>query len=150
MTSHNQGNAMHRTQQKMAAMIARAKGFTLTEVLITMAIIGILGAIALPSYTTFIIRGNRAAAQAAMMDLVTREEQFLMANRRYANKDTLLNNGYVLQQEVAALYNYEVTVGAGAVPTYTITFTAKNPGMQKNEPEMSLNSSGVKLPASLW
>lgn len=147
MTSLIQGNTM---QPKIAAIVARAKGFTLIEVIITMAIIVILGAIALPTYTRFMVKGNRAAAQAAMLDLVTREEQFLMANRRYANKDELIANGYALQREVGALYNYAVDVGTGTVPTYTITFTAKDTGMQKNEPAMSLNSSGVKLPAGAW
>ncbi len=56
---------------------AKQFGFTFVELMITVAIIGILVAIALPSYRQYILRGNRAAAQAEMMDIANREQQFL-------------------------------------------------------------------------
>ena len=120
-------------------------GFTLIELMVTVAIIGILAAIALPSYRQYVLRGNRAAAQAQMMDIANREEQYLLANRVYADKATL---GYSLPSGVSANYDYDVAPGAGTVPSYTITFTAK--GSQLSDGYLTLTGAGVKSPANKW
>src|SRR5215207_7603886 len=84
-------------------MIARVKqlaarrpslGFTLIELMITIAIVAILASIAIPSYRQYIIRGKRSAAKAVMMDIAIREQQFLLANRVYADTRTLVGSGY--------------------------------------------------------
>ncbi|OGV77484.1 MAG: prepilin-type N-terminal cleavage/methylation domain-containing protein [Methylotenera sp. RIFCSPLOWO2_02_FULL_45_14] len=117
--------------------------------MITVAIIGILAAIALPSYQQYVIRGNRAAAQAQMLDIANREQQFLMADRAYADTATLAASGYALPTEVSAKYGYAVTVdNAATPPTYTITFTPS--GSQSSDGDLTLNSAGVKTPADKW
>ena len=123
-------------------------GFTLIELMITVAIIGVLAAIAYPSYASYIIKGNRAAAKAQMLDIANRQQQFMLANRAYATRAMLTTSGYALPTEVSTKYSYSITLGTGAVPDYLITFTAI--GSQASDGDLTLNSEGVKTPTSKW
>ncbi len=116
--------------------------------MVTVAIIGIIAAIAYPSYQQYIIRGKRSAAQSQMLEIANREQQFLLANRVYADKTTLESNGFALPAEVSAVYTYTITVGAGTVPIYTITLTPT--GAQASDGNLTLNSEGVKSPTNKW
>jgi len=126
----------------------RQLGFTLIELMITVAIVGILAAVAYPSYTTHIIKSNRMAAQAQILDIANRQQQFLLANRAFATAAELATSGYRLPTEVSARYSYAITVGTATVPDYTITFTAT--GQQVSDGNLTLTSAGVKSPASKW
>lgn len=125
-------------------------GFTLIELMITVAVIGILAAVALPSYTQYVVRANRSAAQAQMMDIANRQQQFLLADRVYASQTTLENSGYALPSAVSAKYGYAVTVGTDTVPSFIITFTPTLTGSQAADGALTLSSEGVKTPAEKW
>lgn len=125
-------------------------GFTLIEVMITVVIVAILAAIAVPSYSLYVMRAKRSAAQSQMMDIANRQQQFLMANRSFADKDTLVASGYTLPADVAANYGYtiDVTASATGVPGYVLTFTPT--GGQSADGALTLDNHGVKTPADKW
>lgn len=127
------------------------RGFTLTELLITVAILSVLISIAVPNYRQFVIRGKRSAAQSVMMDIANREQQYLLANRRYANKATLEANGFSLPAEVTENYTWDIALGTGPRPSFVITFTGIGTQAADNSPApLTLSSSGEKAPAEKW
>lgn len=124
-----------------------ARGFTLIELVITVAIVAILAAIAWPSYESHVLRTNRSAAKAQMLDIAAREQQFMLVNRSYADKDTLQNNGYALPSDVSTHYIYSITLVASPA-AYTITFTPQ--GRQASDGTLTLSSDGTRSPADKW
>lgn len=128
----------------------RQRGFTLIELMITVAIVAILVSIAYPSYTQYVIRGHRAAAQTEMMDIANRQQQFFLANRQYATSLGALS--YTIPPEVLARYSLNpANMGvnnAATPPSFTITFVPS--GTQASDGNLTLNSEGVKTPAAKW
>jgi len=121
-------------------------GFTLIELMITVVVIGILSAIAYPSYQQYLIRSKRAAVQAQMMDMANREQQFFLANKSYASDTTL--GGFALPAQISSVYACSAVAGTGTVPSFLITCTPS--GTQASDGVLTLNSEGVKTPASKW
>lgn len=65
-------------------MKTKIHGFTLIEVMIVVAIVGILAAIAIPSYTESVRRGARADARASILTVMQQQERFFTQNNTYA------------------------------------------------------------------
>jgi type IV pilus assembly protein PilE len=126
----------------------KTAGFTLIELMIVVAVVGILAAVAYPAYTDQIRKGARRAAQAQMLELASRQQQFLLSSRSYVPYETITASGYALPTELSVKYTPSIVVGTGTVPAYTITFTAQ--GVQLRDGDLTLNSEGVKGPASKW
>lgn len=59
------------------------RGFTLIEVMIVVAIVGILSAIAIPSYTQYVLRGKLSEAHSNLLGLRTQAEQYFQDNRTF-------------------------------------------------------------------
>jgi type IV pilus assembly protein PilE len=126
----------------------RTRGFTLVEILVVMVIVAILAAIAVPSYRQYVVRSNRSAAQSQMMDIANREQQFLLADRAYADKASLVASGYVLSPEVSKFYTWDVETPAGGMPSFQITLTPT--GAQTSDGALTLDSQGNKAPIDKW
>lgn len=82
-------------------MSLKLSGFTLIELMITVAILAIIAAVAIPSYNSYVDRGKRAEARTALLDIAARQERYYSNNRKYAANLNDLNmsgtkseNGY--------------------------------------------------------
>lgn len=128
--------------------VRRRKGFSLTELMITVAVVAIIGAIAYPSYQDHLRKGRRASAQAFMMDLANREQQYLLDARNYAVGSTALTTLNVgTPSDVSA--HYSITIGPAAAttpPTYTITATPTSTA-QTADGALTLDHQGNKTRA---
>lgn len=123
------------------------KGFTLIELLVALVVVAILASIAIPSYREYVQRGNRRAAQAAMMEIATREHQFFAANREFAEETVA---GFDLPPEIAGNYTIDIDLDAGPPPTFQIELVPQVGGPQEGDVVLTLNSDGVKAPAGKW
>ena len=69
------------------------RGFTLTELMIVVAIVALIMAIAYPSYERYVVRSKRAVAQNTLLQVADRQQQFFMDNKRFAADLTSLGFG---------------------------------------------------------
>lgn len=98
------------------------QGFTLLEMMIVVAIVGILAAIAVPSYQSSIERTRRTDAQAALVALAQKMEQAYARNYSYqglaaGGADTGIPAATLLPEAVDF---YDLTISAAATNTYTV------------------------------
>ena len=66
-------------------MSLKLSGFTLIELMITVAILAIIAAVAIPAYTQYVDRGKRAEARTALLDIAARQERYYSNNRQYTD-----------------------------------------------------------------
>lgn len=118
-------------------------GFTLIELMITVAIVGILAMVAYPSYTAYIVRANRSAAQSFMFAVTNKQEQYLLDARSYATSLGVLN--MTVPADVAGKYTVTTTSDMTTTPPSYLVTAAPKTG--QNDPRcgtLTLNHTGTK------
>ncbi len=97
------------------------QGFTLIEVMIVVAIIGILAAIAYPSYDEYVKRGNRTEGQAFLSDVAARQERYFSQNNKYITAvSDIAKLGLSNANSPTGKYTITIAAGGGG---YVLTAT---------------------------
>jgi type IV pilus assembly protein PilE len=128
-----------------------ARGFTLIELMVTVAIVAILATIATTSYTTQIQKSRRTDARSALLDLAGREEKLFSTTNAYSATATDLGYSGAFPQLIGSNY-YTVNVAspdpaqaAATFPTYAITATAVGPQLGDTQClTLSVNQTGLQ------
>ncbi|WGS87942.1 type IV pilin protein [Methylomonas sp. UP202] len=131
-------------------VISKQKGVTLIELMVAVGIVGILSAIAIPSYFEYVARGNRTDAKAILLE----NAQFLERNFTEVNTYSNDSSGHELTipfttspKTGTALYNISATLSA---TTYLLTATPVSGSRMDGDKcgNLSLNQLGQKSVAS--
>jgi type IV pilus assembly protein PilE len=126
---------------------ARSAGFTLIEVMIVVVVVAILAAIAYPSYQEHLRKGRRATAQAFMMEMANKQQQFLIDTRGYAlGAGAVAALGLTVAASVSDYYAINVDPAVPTTPpSFNITATPIAGGPQAADGVLELNHLGAKV-----
>jgi type IV pilus assembly protein PilE len=101
-------------------------GFTLIEVMITVAVIAILAAVALPNYIEYVTRSKLVEAKTNLSDMRTRLEQYFLDNRAYPGECLAYATGAAPAGKIylpANVKNFTITCSTLTPTAYTVTAT---------------------------
>ena len=128
-----------------------ARGFTLIEMMIVVAIVAILAAVALPSYTAHVVRAARVQAQAELLELASLQEKIFLNSNSYSASVTAAYNGTSgggLGRSSGMTNDGRYTLALDiSTPsqTFVLTATPASGGTQVGDGNISVSESGQRL-----
>lgn len=146
-------------------MFTKNKGFTLIEMMIVVAIVGILASIAYPSYQSYVERSRRSDAISILLELAQAQERFMARCGHYASElggtadcdDDKLGGATQSREE---FYQLSLVLADSGATSYTLKATPLNAQTSDTEcAAMTLdhlgqrgakNNSGVDTPSECW
>ena len=126
----------------MKNIVKKSNGFTLIELMIVVAILGILAAIAYPSYQGYIEKGNRADMMSEMHNIASQIESRKLARGSYSN-DLVSGLGGSFPSQGTALYTISFSPNP-LTSKWTITATPIVGTRMATDGNLTLNYQGLK------
>ena len=129
---------------------AKMTGMTIIELMLVMAIIGIITAIAYPAYQDNVRKSNRTVAKTALLQVAAKQEQWFLNNKSYTNSLTNLGytNGNLSQDGVigdATAGIYVISIPASTATSFTLTATPVGTQLEDTDClNLSLEEDGTK------
>ena len=134
--------------QNIPQKALHSSGVTLVELMIALVIVSILAAIAYPSYQNYVKRGRMAAAQAHMMDIAQRQQEYLLNARAYAPSVAALN--MTTPPDVSSFYTIGITIAANPPMSFTVSATPTGALARSGSVTLTLDGSGARTPPGVW
>lgn len=126
------------------------RGFTLIELMVAVAIIGILAGIAYPSYTQYVLKARRAEAKSMLQEIQLLQEKYRANNSTYG---TLSNLGWT---NTLTYYTLDIPTSSITPSSYSIQANAISGSPQVNDTQGATNckdlalTQSAKTPAACW
>ena len=128
-------------------LIKGQSGFTLVELLIVVAIIGVLSAIAIPAYQNSVLRSGRAEAKGELLNVASDQERFFSSNNTFSTDATpLITTDGTTRTTQNALFVITVAAcGGGAITNcFIATATAQNAQLGDDCDTLTITNTGVR------
>ena len=122
-------------------------GFTLMELMIVLAIVAILGAIAFPSYSAYVLRGKRAEGRSFLMDTAAKQERYYSDCNRFGSTISGANNcgtGAIKLSGTSDTGLYNLTISNLGASNQTFTLTAAPTFTDAECGSLTLDQAGTK------
>jgi len=131
----------------------RSKGFTLIELMITVLVIGILAAMAIPQYQDFLHVSGRGDATKALGRMVDKQEHYVLRN----NATSYTNNVALVGGADTEFGYYQISVVSAGPNNFVLQATAVAGGPQEGDEQdgvsceiLTISNTGVKTPPECW
>ena len=130
--------------------IQRERGVTLIELVVVMVIVGILAAVAVPTYRAYVMRSQRSDAKDAVLALATQQEKHYLQCNTYAtaiDAATSCADGELQGADVSKNGWYGLAIDAADATSFSVSATAVNGENQYQDTEcrtFTVDQAGVR------